>query len=330
MSSHAISLALRVRPLPFTFAVLIFLAIPLKLTAHQETSAQRADAATPATPSQSSVPQSDRPALQHRDDRYRLCASDVVALTFPLTPEFDQTVNIQPDGFASLTGVGDVHLEGLTTAQSVDAIRTAYTRVLHDPIVTIELKTFNKPYFVVNGQVHQPGRYDLRGYTTATQAIAIAGGFEDSAKHSQVLLFRRVNNDWYEVKNLNLKRIMQGHDVNEDPEIRAGDMLVADSRSRFSRWPSAARRAALHPRSSFRSWWPGFRSSTQASRWFAGCAMPPRRSMGIAATGTTFCWPEDGRRGKWHWSPIRSQPRWAQLAGLVFDLIRSASGCWRL
>jgi hypothetical protein len=28
------------------------------------------------------------------------------------------------------------------------------------------------------------------------------------------------------VKNLNLKRIMQGHDVNEDPEIRAGDMLV--------------------------------------------------------------------------------------------------------
>jgi polysaccharide export outer membrane protein len=226
MSSHAISLALRVRPLPFTFAVLIFLAIPLKLTAHQETSAQRADAATPATPSQSSVPQSDRPVLQHRDDRYRLCASDVVALTFPLTPEFDQTVNIQPDGFASLTGVGDVHLEGLTTAQSVDAIRTAYTRVLHDPIVTIELKTFNKPYFVVNGQVHQPGRYDLRGYTTATQAIAIAGGFEDSAKHSQVLLFRRVNNDWYEVKNLNLKRIMQGHDVNEDPEIRAGDMLV--------------------------------------------------------------------------------------------------------
>lgn len=54
----------------------------------------------------------------------------------------------------------------------------------------------------------------------------MAGGFEDSAKHSQVLLFRRVNNDWYEVKNVNLKHILQGHDVNEDPEIRTGDMLV--------------------------------------------------------------------------------------------------------
>jgi|SRR5580658_2873364 polysaccharide export outer membrane protein len=228
MSSRPVNLATKVRPFfSLTLTLLIFLAIPLKLTAHQEASTQSADAATPATTSQSDAPpQSDRPALQHRDDRYRLCASDVVALTFPLTPEFDQTVNIQPDGFASLAGVGDVRLEGLTTVQSAEAIRTAYTKVLHNPIVTIELKTFNKPYFVVNGQVHQPGRYDLRGYTTATQAIAIAGGFEDSAKHSQVLLFRRVNNDWYEVKNLNLKRIMQGHDVNEDPEIRAGDMLV--------------------------------------------------------------------------------------------------------
>lgn len=168
---------------------------------------------------------SDRPVLQRRDDRYRLCASDVIALTFPLTPEFDQTVNIQQDGFASLTGVGDIHLEGLTAAESLDAIRAAYAKVLNNPIVTMELKNFNKPYFIVNGQVHSPGRYDLRGYTTATQAIAMAGGFEDSAKHSQVLLFRRVNNDWYEVKNINLKHILQGHDVNEDPAVRSGDML---------------------------------------------------------------------------------------------------------
>lgn len=228
MTSQPVNLATSVRPLfSLALALLIFLAAPLKLAAHQEAPTQSANTAAPTTTLQSGgPPQSDRPVLQHRDDRYRLCASDVVALTFPLTPEFDQTVNIQPDGFASLAGVGDVRLEGLTTAQSAEAIRTAYTKVLHDPIVTIELKTFNKPYFVVNGQVHQPGRYDLRGYTTATQAIAIAGGFEDSAKHSQVLLFRRVNNDWYEVKNLNLKRIMQGHDVSEDPEIRPGDMLV--------------------------------------------------------------------------------------------------------
>lgn len=161
----------------------------------------------------------------HRDARYRLSASDVIALTFPLTPEFNQTTNIEPDGYASLSGVGEIRLGGLTLDESIAAIRNAYAALLHDPIVTIELKDFNKPYFIVGGEVGRPGKYDLRGDTRATEAIAIAGGFNESSKHSRVLLFRKVNDDWYEVRPLDLKRILQGHDIGEDPELRAGDML---------------------------------------------------------------------------------------------------------
>lgn len=168
------------------------------------------------------IPSTDLP---RRDARYRLCASDVIALSFPLTPEFNQTVNIEPDGFASLAGAGEVHLEGLTAQEAAGAVRTAYAGILRDPIVTVELKEFNKPYFIVTGQVNRPGKYDLHGDTSATEAVAIAGGFNDEAKHSQVLLFRRVNDSWYEVKPLNLKRILHGRDVSEDPEIRSGDML---------------------------------------------------------------------------------------------------------
>jgi polysaccharide biosynthesis/export protein len=167
-----------------------------------------------------------RPALQHRDvSRYRLCASDVIALTFAQTPEFNQTVNVQPDGYVSLIGVGDIHLEGMTSQESIAAISAAYEPILHAPLVTLELKDFNKPYFIVGGHVFKPGKFDLRGETTATQAVAIAGGFMESAKHSQVLLFRRVNDSWIEVKNLDLKHILQGHDVSEDPELKPGDML---------------------------------------------------------------------------------------------------------
>lgn len=165
------------------------------------------------------------PELVHRDNRYRLCASDVIAVNFPLTPEFDQTLTIQPDGFATLAAVGAVRLEGLTTDESIRSIGAAYSKMLHDPIVTVELQKFNAPYFIVGGQVRQPGKYDLHGYTTATEAVAMAGGFTQDAKHSQVLLFRRVNNDWFEVKNLNLKRILQGRDLAEDPDLQSGDML---------------------------------------------------------------------------------------------------------
>ena len=156
---------------------------------------------------------------------YRLCASDVIALTFALTPEFNQTVTVQPDGSASLVGVGAVHLQGLTTEESVAEIRAAYAKVLRDPVITIELKDFNKPYFIVSGSVNHPGKYDLRGNTRSTQALAIAGGLTETAKHSSVLLFRQINNDWYEVKLLNMKKILRGNNLNEDAILKNGDML---------------------------------------------------------------------------------------------------------
>jgi polysaccharide export outer membrane protein len=184
-----------------------------------------ASATPPSKPANGHDGADSRQELQRRDARYRLCASDVVALTFPLTPEFDQTVTVQPDGFASLAGAGDVRLEGLTTQESAEAIRASYAKILRDPTVSVDLKDFNKPYFIVSGQVGHPGKYDLRGETSATQAVAIAGGFNEYAKHSQVLLFRRVDNDWYEVKSLNLKRILQGRGIGEDPKVVPGDML---------------------------------------------------------------------------------------------------------
>jgi polysaccharide export outer membrane protein len=195
------------------------------LPAVAQTAAASRDTTQALLAAASAAQDSDRPALQRRYPRYRLCASDVIALTFPLTPEFNQTVSVQPDGFITLAGAGDVHVEGLTTYDAIPAIQLAYVNILHDPIVTIELKDFNKPYFTVSGQVFKPGKFDLRGYTTASEAIAMAGGFEDSAKHSQVLLFRRVDDSWTEVKNLDLKHILQGHDVSEDLQIRPGDML---------------------------------------------------------------------------------------------------------
>lgn len=190
--------------------------------AHENTadSASRAPVTAPLEPRAV-----DASALQHRDSRYRLCASDVIAVTFPLTPEFDQTISIQPDGFVSLAGAGDVHLEGLTTQESAEAIRAAYANVLKDPLVTVDLKDFNKPFFTVGGQVNHPGKYDLRGPTSVTEAIAVAGGFNQEARHSQVLLFRRQNDAWYEVKSLNLKNVLRGHELNEDTELRPGDML---------------------------------------------------------------------------------------------------------
>src|ERR1700683_4958551 len=43
--------------------------------------------------------------LWSRNAPYRLCANDVISLRFPVTPEFDQTAAVRPDGYVSLDGV---------------------------------------------------------------------------------------------------------------------------------------------------------------------------------------------------------------------------------
>lgn len=189
-----------------------------------ERAATTAGSDQPAEASRANASGIESPVLKPRDARYRLFPSDEIAITFPLTPEFDQDVTIEPDGYASLTGCGDVRLAGLTTDEAVAAIKAAYAKVLHDPIVTVELKNFNKPFFVVTGQVNHPGKYDLRGTTSATQAVAIAGGMTTAAKTSEALLFRRVDGTQYKVTRVNLKRILSGRE-SEDAELQPGDML---------------------------------------------------------------------------------------------------------
>jgi polysaccharide export outer membrane protein len=166
------------------------------------------------------------PVLQCRNPRYQLCKGDAFDLDFPFTPEFNQQMaTVQPDGYISLRGLGDLHVEGQTIPELTETLRQSYAKILHEPAITVVLKDFDKPYFIASGQVAHPGKFDLRGDTTVTQGLAIAGGLTDTAKHSQVLLFRRVSSDWYEVKKINVKRLMQAMDLNEDLHLQAGDFL---------------------------------------------------------------------------------------------------------
>ena len=162
-----------------------------------------------------------------RDPRYRLQPNDVIEIQYRYTPEYNQTASVQPDGFVTLQLVGDVKLDGLTLDQARASILKLASARLHDPEIFILLKDYEKPHFVVGGEVASPGRFELRGHVTAVEAIAIAGGFKAaSAKHSQVILFRRIDAENGETRTLDLKKIMYKPMLEEDVTLRPGDMLL--------------------------------------------------------------------------------------------------------
>src|SRR5579863_5165867 len=156
---------------------------------------------------------------------YRLNRSDVVMLSFTLSPEFDQTLTIQPDGYVALKDARPVLAQGLTLEEFQETVREAYAGYLHDPQVAVALKDFERPYFVAGGELAKPGKYELRAVTTVIEAVEIAGGFTHEAKHSQVLLFRRVNEDLVEARVFNLKKMLKERNLGEVSLLRPGDMV---------------------------------------------------------------------------------------------------------
>lgn len=200
--------------------------------------------AAPASAMESRIGQADpnpapvhgeRPRFAERYPRYELRAGDVLDLAFEFSPEFNQNVSVQPDGFVSLRGIGDVHVAGQTVPEVRRTISSAYAAILKDPVLSIVLKDFEKPYFVASGEVTHPGKYELRGDTTVTQAIAIAGGFNDEARRSQVVLYRHVSRDTMEAQVVDLGKMFHDKDLREDLHLSPGDMIYIQ-RSGFSRF----------------------------------------------------------------------------------------------
>jgi polysaccharide export outer membrane protein len=168
------------------------------------------------------------PSFSERDPRYRLQPSDVIEVHYRYSPEFDQTATIQPDGFLALVLIGDIKVQGMTVAQAKDVILAKSVQRLKDPEITLVLKEFEKPYFVVGGEVNTPGKFEMRGPVNPLQAIAMAGGFKAlDAKHSQVILLRRVGPDLAKTEILNLKDMMTPNKKSEPlADLHSGDMLL--------------------------------------------------------------------------------------------------------
>lgn len=206
---------------------------PTKLTTATGTmpaSAVTAPATASAAPgapaaSASADNQGQAPLLERRNPRYRIELGDVLTLDFPFTPEYNENVTVQPDGYVTLITVGEMHVAGMTIPEAQQALRNAYAKVLHEPIIAVGLSSFENPYFIVGGEVGKPGKYDLHGDTTLTQAVEIAGGFTYTSKHSHVMLFRRVSDDWVSARVINMKKMLSAGDLAEDIHLEPGDMV---------------------------------------------------------------------------------------------------------
>ena len=136
-----------------------------------------------------------------------------------------RSVRVNAAGSITLPLIGVVTAAGLTQQQLEARITEMYSdKYLQNPQVSVFIKEFTTERITVDGAVAKPGVYPLVGQMTLLRVIALAGGFGQIAKPSQVMLFRQGEDGKRQVATFDVDRIRAGEDP--DPPIRGDDLVV--------------------------------------------------------------------------------------------------------
>lgn len=133
---------------------------------------------------------------------------------------------ITPEGTVALPAVGSVPAQGLTLEEFKRELDERYSMEIEGMEVTPVLAQRAPRYCYVLGEVRTPGRFTLEAPTTASQALAMAGGWNVGANLRQVVVFRRAD-DWRLMATmLDIRGALYGKQPNPSDEIWLNDSDV--------------------------------------------------------------------------------------------------------
>lgn len=167
------------------------------------------------------APATNLPGLPKLDDKkvipYRITRGD--RLSVSVFNEADLTGGnhrVEARGTINLPLVGDVRVYGLTLSQAADTIENAYRdgRFLRDPQVTVTVEEYSARVVTVMGKVKYPGRVNLppEQQWTIKDVITQVGGFDDTARGTDVRVTRTMPDGTVKVIHLDVQSALLGKD----------------------------------------------------------------------------------------------------------------------
>jgi polysaccharide biosynthesis/export protein len=157
-------------------------------------------------------------------DEYRLGPGDKLRIEVYKDPQLSQSVQIRPDGKITLPLVGDITASGQTPIELRDLVTKSLKEFMNNPTVTVIVVEAIASQVVVMGEVSHPGSVQLHGPTTILQAIAMAGGFKEFAKKSDIRVLRTAANGSSQTLHFNYKDVLTGDA--KPIMLRSGDTVI--------------------------------------------------------------------------------------------------------
>jgi polysaccharide biosynthesis/export protein len=152
--------------------------------AQQKAEPKAAAAAAPKAPA------APAPGPAISAEQYKIGPEDMVAVSVWKNDAMSRVVPVRPDGMISLPLLDDVQAAGLTPMQLRDVIIKKLSDYMPAPEVSVIVNEVRSFKVSVMGEVARPARYELKSLTTVLDVLAQAGGFNQFANRSKVVILR--------------------------------------------------------------------------------------------------------------------------------------------
>ncbi len=168
-------------------------------------------------------------------EAYRIGPSDSISVTVYGEPELSvPALRVDTAGNVNLPLVGTMAAAGTTTADLARGIEARLSPdILVNPQVTVNLLEAVSQKVTVEGEVAQPGVFQLTGPTTLLDVIAMSRGPTRVADLDEIAIFRVIDGKEMAAK-FDLRAVRRGETPN--PVIRGNDIVVVGFNSLSGAW----------------------------------------------------------------------------------------------
>ena len=138
-------------------------------------------------------------------------------------PELSKVVQVSEAGTINYPLTGEVQAGGRTAREiEQDLTKLLGKKYLQNPEISVFVREYNSQRITVEGAVKKPGVYPIAGGMSLLQATATAGGFEDTAEQTVILI--RQSGGKRSIGKFDVGQIRDG--MGEDPQLEARDVII--------------------------------------------------------------------------------------------------------
>ena len=160
------------------------------------------------------------------NQEYLIGPEDVLEINVWKNTDLSKTVIVRPDGMITLPLVGEFRVWGRTPSKVREMISERLKEYKNIPEVTVTVVQVNSYYIFVLGEVRNPGKYQVKSYTSVLQVVALAGGFSEWANKNDMLILRKNLNGPDQKIKVRYKDILGLENSKPDELLHPGDTLI--------------------------------------------------------------------------------------------------------